>query len=539
MRFSRAQRYLLSVLSGVLMVISFPHTGSLFPLIFVAWVPILLVEHDIYKNKYRSGKFFIHAFITFLIYNAGASYWIFYSIGGEVGAVAAYLLNGALMAFVFMLFHWTKKYVGQKEGYLGLFFFWIGFEYIHYVWELSWPWMNIGNTFAIVPEIVQWYSYTGILGGTFWIILVNLVFFKIASNLIFHKEKLKIQTPLIYLAFGLVIIPSLLSLWSYLTYEEVENPLEIVVTQPNVDPYNDKFSTDINEVRAHLDLFLKSAKELITENTAVVLAPETAIAMGFNEEEYDKSISFNYVQENVNQWGGTSLLTGASTYRIFDEGTRPSMRKIYNSDLYYEPYNTSVLVTSVKPPVFVHKSKLVLGVEKIPFTKWLPFLEQLSIDNGGTSGTLGIEDEPKVLSSNGVTYAPVICYESVYGGFVAEQCRKGAEAIFVITNDGWWGNSAGHKQHASIARLRAIETRRYVARSANTGISSIINQRGEVIHATEYWTHDAFNATIQLNDEPTFYVTYGDVIGRSFTFVFFLLSAFTLVRYLRTFGKYF
>ena len=84
---------------------------------------------------------------------------------------------------------------------------------------------------------------------------MNLVFFKIASNLIFHKEKLKIQTPLIYLAFGLVIIPSLLSLRSYLTYEEVENPLEIVVTQPNVDPYNDKFSTDINEVRAHLDLF--------------------------------------------------------------------------------------------------------------------------------------------------------------------------------------------------------------------------------------------------------------------------------------------
>lgn len=171
----------------------------------------------------------------------------------------------------------------------------------------------------------------------------------------------------------------------------------------------------------------------------------------------------------------------------------------------------------------------------------IPFMHNLDQPFGLSSipGTLGIEDEPKVLSSNGVTYAPVICYESVYGGFVAEQCRKGAEAIFVITNDGWWGNSAGHKQHASIARLRAIETRRYVARSANTGISSIINQRGEVIHATEYWTHDAFNATIQLNDEPTFYVTYGDVIGRSFTFVFFLLSALTLVRYLRTFRKSF
>src|SRR5690554_469064 len=106
MRLSRLQRYLLSILSGILMVISFPHTGSLFPLIFVAWVPLLLIEHEVYSQKYRSGKFFIHAYLTFLIYNAGASHWIYYSIGGEMGAIAAYLLNGALMAVVFMLFHW-------------------------------------------------------------------------------------------------------------------------------------------------------------------------------------------------------------------------------------------------------------------------------------------------------------------------------------------------------------------------------------------------------------------------------------------------
>ncbi|MFA5575016.1 MAG: apolipoprotein N-acyltransferase [Brumimicrobium sp.] len=538
MKLSRLQRYLLSVLSGVLMVISFPHTGSLFPLVFIAWVPLLLVEHNIYKEKYKAKKIFLHAYITFLIYNVGASYWIYYSIGGEAAAVLAYLLNSLIMTFVFMLFHWTKKYVGQKEGYIGILFFWIGLEYIHFNWELSWPWLTMGNTFAVVPEIIQWYTYTGVLGGSLWILIVNLIVFKIIANMMCRKETFKVQTPLIILAGLFVLIPILTSLWTYYTYEETNNPIEVVVTQPNIDPYNEKFTNDPNELKKHLDNFVLPAEQLLTDKTAFVLAPETAIAMGFDEDNYQNSLSMQYLQSKVNEWNGPALLTGASTYKVFNEKKRPSTRE-YGDGVFVEFYNTSVLMTTTEPPAFVHKSELVLGVEKVPFTRWFPFLEELSVQNGGTSGTLGVEEEPQVMGANGVTFAPVICYESVYGDFVSKQGRKGAEAIFIITNDGWWENTAGHKQHATIARIRAVETRKYVARSANTGISSIINQRGDVVKQTRYWEKDAFAETIQLNSEPTFYIMYGDIIGRTFTFVFFLLSALTLVKYLRTFGKSF
>ncbi|WP_107038799.1 apolipoprotein N-acyltransferase [Brumimicrobium mesophilum] len=539
MKFSRQHRFLLSVLSGVLMTISFPHTGSLFPLVFFAWVPLLLVEHNIYREKYRSSKVFLHAYLTFFIYNLGTTYWIFYAKGGEVGAVSAYFLNGFIMALVFMLFHWTKKYVGQKEGYIGILFFWVGLEYIHYHWELSWPWINIGNTFATVPEIVQWYAYTGVLGGSLWILLINLLIFIIFNNIIFVKESIKIQTPLIYLSSAIILIPSLLSFWNYTTFEEKNNPIEVVVTQPNIDPYNEKFNPDLKAQLAQLDKFVERAKDLVTPNTAVVLAPETAISQGFNEDKYKDNPAMNYLQGIVDGWGQTSLFTGASTYKVFEYKNSSAAKQINESNLYYESYNTSTLISSNKPPKFVHKSELVLGVEKIPFAKWFPSLEKLSIQNGGTSGTLGVEDEPRVLNTNGFTFAPIICYESVYGGMIAEQCRKGAEVIFVITNDGWWENTAGHRQHASIARLRAIETGRYVVRSANTGISCVINQRGDVVRATDYWVQDAFKETINLNSEPTFYVTYGDVIGRSFSFVFFLIVTLTLVRYLRRFGKSF
>jgi len=531
---SRKYRYILSILSGILMAISFPYTGSLFPLIFIAWIPLLLIEHRVYSEKYRPGKVLIHAYITFFLYNLGATYWIYYAKGGEIGAISAYFLNGFLMAIVFLLFHLTKKYIGQKEGYISLLFYWIGFEYIHYHWELSWPWLNAGNTFAIVPEIVQWYSYTGVLGGTFWILLVNFIGFKIASNVVFGKENFKIQTPLFYLFGALVLIPSLLSFWSYSTYTEKKSPLEIVVTQPNVDPYNEKFSGNLEE---QLNRFLDLADQMITPNTQFVLAPETAVSSMYNEEDFHTTDAYKLIKDRVQSWDGPALYLGASTYRIFDKYNSRASRPFTDGPGFWESYNTSVTIEANNPPNFIHKSKLVLGVEKIPFSNIFPWLEQLSIDNGGTSGTLGIEDGPKVMKANGVTFAPSICYESVYGDFIAQQCRQGAEAIFIITNDGWWENTPGHKQHHSIARLRAVENRRYVARSANTGISSIINQRGEVVQATKYWEPAVIRETIQLNSEPTFYTTYGDVIGRSFSFVAALLLVYTLVKYLRRFGK--
>ncbi len=530
----RKQRYALSVLSGVMLVLAFPHTGSLFPLSFLALAPLLLVEEVVYQQKYKPTKVLLHAYITFLIYNIGATYWIYYSIGGEVGAILAYLLNGFLMALVFLLFHLTKRHVGVKEGYISILFYWVGFEYIHYHWELSWPWINFGNIFARVPEIVQWYEYTGILGGTLWVLLANLIFYKIAANIFLKKETWKVQTPFIYLFLVVVGLPILSSIWTYSSYKEVEDPIEVVVTQPNVDPYHEKFTGGVEE---QVVRFLNLADELVTPNTQFVLAPETAISSSFDESRFVGTAIYNLIKDRLKKWNGPALFVGASTHAYFDEWNSRASRKLIKGDGYYESYNSSVLLEATNPPQIVHKSKLVLGVEKVPFSHIFPWMEELSIDNGGTSGTLGIEDEPKILKANGITFAPIICYESVYGGFIAEQCRKGAEVIFIITNDGWWENTAGHKQHQSIARLRAIETRRSVARSANTGISSFINQRGDVLQSTAYWEPAVIKETLNLQKEPSFYVTYGDVIGRSFSFVFALLVVFTGVKYLRKFGK--
>jgi apolipoprotein N-acyltransferase len=173
---------------------------------------------------------------------------------------------------------------------------------------------------------------------------------------------------------------------------------------------------------------------------------------------------------------------------------------------------------------------LVLGVEKIPFISMVPFLEKFSIDQGGASGTLGIEKEPQVLNTKNGLIAPVICYESIYGEFIAQQVRKGAEIITIITNDGWWKDTPGYKQHMSFARLRAVENRRSIARSANTGTSGFINQRGDIISSSAWWKPVAMSASLNKNKEMTVYTKYGDFIGRSFAFVSALLLLLTFVR---------
>lgn len=524
----KKHRYGLSLLSGLLMTFSFPYTGSLTPLVFVSWIPLLLLEDYISRKKYRSGKIFLHAYIAFFVYNIGTTWWIWNA--SLNGAIGAFVLNALLMALAFFAYHLTKKHVGKKEGYLSLFFFWIAFEYLHYHWELSWPWLSLGNTFSIVPSWVQWYSYTGVLGGTFWILLLNILGFRIIQNVYFKRESWRIQTPLVWTFGFLILVPIGISLLSYFRYSEKKNPVEVVIVQPNIDPYNEKFT---GPLEAQLAKITDLATSKVTARTKFVIAPETAISQGFYEEDVLQVYSTQYLIEQRNKWKTPHLFIGASTAKTFEKPNSFASRPMSGGPGYIEYYNTSMLLNNQNEVEFVHKSELVLGVEKLPFSSIFPFLEELSIENGGTTGTLGIETESKVLHTNELTFAPMICYESIYGEMLAEQCRKGAQALFVITNDGWWGNTPGYKQHMSFSRLRAIESRRSVARSANTGISCIINQRGDIIQQLGWWKAGAIRGNINKNDEITFYSTYGDVMGRSFTFVSALLLLFTFVKFFK------
>lgn len=520
---SKKWRYLLSILSGILMVLSFPFTGSLSLLAFVAWIPLLLIEKNTISFRHRSGRIFVYAYLTFLIYNIGTTWWIWNASVG--GAILAFVLNSLLMAIAFYVFHKINKKIGSKFSLLTLLTCWIGFEYLHHNWELSWPWLTLGNAFSIRPSWIQWYSFTGVLGGSSWILLVNYFGAKLLQQTFIAHKKWQWNKRTNFFLFGSFGLPLFVSIALFQNYKELKNPLEIVAIQPNIDPYNEKFSASLEN---QLQKILLLGQTKITPSTALILAPETAISESFYENDFGQSSLHHFLGNQLVKWQNKSLYIGASTYKLFPEKNSRASIPLEGGQGFYENYNSSLLLNGAENYEFVHKSKLVLGVEKIPFSNWLPFLESLSIQNGGTSGTLGIENSPKILRASNFSFAPLICYESIYGEFNAEQCRKGAEIICIITNDGWWGDTPGYKQHASFAAIRAIENRRGVARSANTGISCFFNQRGERIAASKWWEPTALRQKLNRNIAQSFYTKNGDYLGKLSLLIVSILAIYSL-----------
>lgn len=497
-------------------------------MIFISLVPLLMVESYISRKNYRSRKVFIHAYITFFIYNIGTTWWVWNA--SKEGAFMAFVLNTLLMTIAFQMFHFTKKYVGSKEGYISLLFYWVGYEYFQYNWESAWPWLTLGNTFSITPSWVQWYEYSGVLGGSFWILIVNLLVFRIYENIYFKRETWRIQTPLIWLASLAFALPFCYSIFRYFNYTETERPFEVVAVQHNIDPYNDKFNSSVYD---QLDKIIYLADSLVDDNTDLLIAPETSLSVMIDEDNFHQTSLYYYVKQAQQKLHDVPMYIGGFTSRYFEQWHSRASRELSGGAGFVEHYNTSIYFNDQSKPGYIHKSKLVPGVEKIPFSNYLPFLEDLSIDLGGGSGTLGIEDKPKIFVDKHIKFAPVICYESIFGEHIAQQCAEGAELICIITNDGWWGDTPGYMQHRSFASLRAIENRRSVARSANTGSSCFVNQRGDILQPTKWWVEAVIKSTVNLNSELTFYSKTGDSLGRVSAFVTVLLFLFSIVKWFR------
>jgi apolipoprotein N-acyltransferase len=521
---NKYRNLLLALLGSILLWTSWPPLAFSF-LIFVAWVPLLIIENDCSSWK----KFAGYSFLSILVWNILTTWWIWNS--SEVGAVAAVLFNSFLMSIPFLLMHFTRKKFGRLLGYTSLIIYWMGFEYLHHTWELSWPWLTMGNSFALHPEWIQWYEYTGTSGGSLWILLTNILYFNIRIDFKENGRSAGYFKKLI-LWFALLIMPIIISKWistgesKSVDLQKATTTKNIVIVQPNVDPWQEKFEEGTLEEQ--ISKLISLSELQIDENTAMVVWPETAIAAGVWEDQIKIDRSYFPVWSFLKRHPQLSLLSGIDSYRNY--GTNPAnasatARHNKNYGFYYDAYNTAAMFDVDTSIQIYHKGKLVPGVETLPsFLNWMgPWFENF----GGISGTLGRDKERTVFSDkqNHFKAAPIICYESVYGDYVTDYVRKGANVLTIITNDGWWGNTDGYKQHMNYARLRAIETRKWVVRSANTGISCFIDPLGNVIYPQPWDKAASIKMNVPVNDSLTFYVKHGDVLSKTMG----LLSLFLLI----------
>ena len=526
-------KVLLSLSSGLLLSAGWPERG--FPvLLFAGFVPLLIVEYEQWKNRannHASG-FLPYMIISISTWVLLTTWWV--AISTPIGIAATIIVNTSLVGGAFYLFHVThRRLSGAAAAYAALIGYVLTAEFIHLRWDLNFPWLNLGNGFAAYPKWIQWYEFTGIFGGSLWILLVNILLFLFVRDRILLK--ICSRTVAIRMAATLVIIivPIAISLIMYSRYTEKINPIDVVVVQPNLDPYNEEYSLDPMVVT---DRMLALAAEKADSLTDFAVFPESAIQEYVFEDRIERSPSIARLRKFNMSYARMNIITGISTRKIFlpGEPLSASARQFKDTNQYYDSYNTALFVSHDSTLQLYHKSRLTPGVEEMPFLHYLPFMEKFAIDLGGTTGSLGVNpDQTPFVIRNGLKVAPCICYESVYGEFMNRFIQNGANVIFVITNDGWWGNTPGHRQHLLFSSIRAIETRRSIARSANTGISCFINQRGDISQRTEYWVPAAIRQKINANDKITFYVKYGDYIGRIFMLVAALFTLMTISASLR------
>lgn len=525
---TRSIRLLLSVTAGILLSLAW--LGFPGWTLFFAFFPLLLLDHYFvtHKSEYRGVSFWGHTFLAFLVWNSISTWWIAHAT--LAGALLAIVVNSFLMSLVWWLAHVARRRFPTGLGYIALVVFWLSFEYFHFRWDIEWPWLNLGNGFANNVKMIQWYEFTGILGGTLWVLILNVILFRIFLHLKNGASLRKVLYPSV--AFCLLLfVPLLWSFSMYNSYTEKENPLNVVIVQPNIDPYKEAY--DMQAENRKMEKFKQLADSKINPQTDLVIGPETVFERYTNwrVDRLESNSQFNRLTDWMREHPNMEVIFGASTIKIYPGAEDASPTSRVSRGTYYDVFNSAIFIDRSGAGHIYHKSILVSGVEKMPFRKYLGFLSDLVFDLGGTTGSLGRQDEPSnFVLKNGTAVAPVICYESVFGGYLSRFVKKGAGLIVIITNDGWWRNTPGYKQHLSFARLRAIETRRSVARSANTGISSIINQRGDLLQTTGWWTEAAIEGTVNINDEITFYVKYGDYIARISLFVAGLLVLFLITK---------
>jgi apolipoprotein N-acyltransferase len=516
----------LSIAAGIMLWLSWP-TSPFTAFIFLAFVPLLwLCDIDLTRSKFLG-----HCYLAMFLWNAGTTWWIWNST--DIGSIAAIGANSFLMCFPWLGYRLFKKKFGRKTGYFSLVCFWMLFEFIHLNWQLSWPWLSLGNVFAMQTDWVQWYEYTGIGGGTLWILLINILVYDwmMAAG---KSKKSKLKSAVLIAVC--LVIPVMLSLFiavpGDMFYTIKSHPREnIVIVQPNIDPYG-KFdqSSTTQQIQTHLQL----TGSRIDSNTKLVIWPETALSASVPINEVGTSPVYKPVFDFINAHPNITLLSGIETIKWYgtDKPASPYARTTPEG-YYYDSYNAAVSIKAGQPLQFYIKSKLVPGVETLP--AFLNVLGPVFEKFGGTTGGYAMDTASMAFHNEGNPFvtAPIICYESIYGEYVASYVNKGANLLTIMTNDGWWGNTPGHKQHLNYARLRAIETRRWIARSANTGISAVIDSYGNIVE-TEPWNKAAaIRYAIPPSGLKTFYVSHGDYLYRIFSVLAGLLVLWNVISFTR------
>lgn len=489
MKLYLANKWAVSVTAGILLGLSFPPINLTF-LCFPAFILLFYLAGKC--DSYKQVAYYSYA--GFVVWNLITTYWLM--MASAIAGIAAILANSVLMTIPLVM---AKYFQDKQKSPLFIALLqasaWVGYEFLHHHWDLSWPWLAIGNAWSNAIGMIQYISVTGHLGISFWVLLTSAIAWQAIKS---QQKKLAYIAVAVFLVF-----PA----WSFLNFDQEDaadqtDIVEVAIIQPNHDSYQEFGGmSGINEV---LDSLFVLADKVRTPDTKLIIWPENAIDAVIRMNSYTSQ----RVADSARAWN-TSFLIGTSFLKTYPEDTDELVRGVYQNQP-YNIYNASMYVYPDGTREIYEKANLVPIVERVPFIGFLNTIDIFGWIDWGRIQGFGKGIKANALTTEQLATSGLVCYDSVYPTWVREFVKNDVSFITIITNDGWWGNTSGHHQHFAYARLRAIEFDRWITRSANNGISGIIAPNGMVLKKTEYWTRTAFTYQIPNKETRSFYARFGN-----------------------------
>ena len=512
-----------------------PHLGVLS---LIAFVPLLCAE----RIATISGKkrFFWWYFAAFLAFNLATTWWVCKATVG--GGLFASFYSALFMSAIFAVFRVARKRFSGIVPYIFLAASWIAWERFNLTHaQLSWPWLILGNAFGRSVSLVQWYEITGALGGSLWVWLSNIAVFSLLVSLSdgrWWRWNTKARVAAIVSTVLVTLGPAIASEIRFATYEERSDAgtLDVVLAQSNFDPWHKLHYTPQSEQNAQvIGLFEKHLHSRENSDSLLLMLIPESFSSDIWLNDPEAAPTWRSFSALVASQANANLIFGASTHEAFRRASAPSpLARQMKDGTWYQSYNTAFITDGAAYTDHRNKCKLVVGAESTPYPKIFAPIDDML---GGLMGRCVPDRQARCFEIRGrgeddrrLRTGVAICYESIYPELCKQYVDDGAQMLSVITNDGWWGDTPGYRQHFSYSRLRAIELRRDVARCANTGISGFINQRGDVVSQSGWWVPDVLESKVNLSSEKTFFATYGDIVGRVCTFVCLMLLALLIVK---------
>ncbi len=506
------------------MVLAFPPNEFYF-LGFIMFLPLMFI---LVANQ---KKMFWAYYLSMFIYQVGTNWWIAAIQEGKdpwlVASGVALAIGHPfflMLPLIFLQVIRKRLLAKNPEQIIWLFpIVWIGFEWLHSLTDFSYPWLSVGYTQILNSSWVQMADIGGIwlvglvLGYANVFMYKYLVSFR--SGELLGRRRLKYLAPLA----AVVILPLIYGLNRYDTYsydniKGKTTELDIALVQPNINPWLKwEGLTPQKQVSIHQNLI----DSLVESGYNLDLAIWSESVITNYSYRLNVEHRFDPLRRHMDKHD-YSLLTGFADIYYYKDGDEvPAIAKVHptDPDLYYDTYNAAVLIDrndkieEIENPKIYHKMKLTPFAERFPHAEVFWFMRDLVKWGVGISGWQKGKLQTNLIYQDSISIAPIICIESIYPDFVTGFTNQGADIFTIITNDAWYDGTIGPEQHYQIAKMRAIENRKFIARVANTGVSGLIGPNGEDIDRVEQYVSAAKVVSVPTLPGDTVYTIIGGFIG--------------------------